>query len=149
MGAASTGSALAVPGAVVFRYGEEVGQMRLDGEPRLERGKGRIGGDLGRVEIQFLAPAQPGRQALLHDLLKEAPENVESIPLPDATETGVVGQRLGQVIAEIPAQAEPIGHHLHQLPLRAEALKEEDQLQFEEDDRVDAGAPTLGIGVTN
>lgn len=46
-------TALLVPGAVVFRYGEEVGQMRLDSEPGWPRGKRRIGGDLGRVERQL------------------------------------------------------------------------------------------------
>jgi hypothetical protein len=40
----------------------------------------------------------------------------------------VIGQGLRQVVAEVPAQAEPVGHHLHQLPLGAESLKEEDQL---------------------
>ena len=34
-----------------------------------------------------------------------------------------------------------------QLALGAQPLEEEDQLQLEEDDRVDGGAPDLGVGV--
>ena len=62
-------------------------------------------------------------------------------------QTGVVGERLGQVVAEVPAQAQPIGDHLHQLALGAEALEEQDQLQLEEDHRVDGGSPAVRVGV--
>ena len=59
----------------------------------------------------------------------------------------MIGQRLGEVIAQIPAQAEPIGHDLHQLPLRAQPFEEQDQLQLEEDDRIDGGSSAVGIGL--
>ena len=61
--------------------GEELGEVRLDGEAGLQRGERRIGGDLRGVEVQFLAPDQSRREALLHDRLEEAAEDVESIPL--------------------------------------------------------------------
>jgi hypothetical protein len=108
---------------------EELGEVRLNGEAGLQGVQRRIGGDLRGVDIQFLAPHQPGGEALLHDQLEETPEHVESIPLPDAAQTGVVGERLGQIVAEIPAQAEPIGDHLHELTFGAQPFEEEDELQ--------------------
>ncbi len=53
----------------------------------------------------------------------------------------MVGQRLIEAIAQIPAQTQPSGGHPQELALRAQALEEEDGLQLEEDDRVDGGAP--------
>ena len=61
----------------------------------------------------------------------------------------MVGQRLGQVVAEIPAQAEPVGDDPQQLALGAQPLEEQDQLQLEEDDRVDGGSPGLRVGLPN
>ena len=61
----------------------------------------------------------------------------------------MVGERLGQVVAEIPAQAQPVGDDPQQLALRAQPLEEQDQLQLEEDDRVDGGAPRVRIGITD
>ena len=43
--------------------------------------------------------------------------------LSDASEPGVVRQRLGQLVAEVPAQAELIGAELNQLAVRADAFK--------------------------
>ena len=131
---------------VVSVCGEEVGEVRLDGEAGAERIQGGVGLDLGRVKVQLLAPDQPGRDALLDDRLEEAAEDVQPIALPDAAQTGVVGQRLGQVVAEIPAQAQPVGDDPHELPLGAQPLEEQHQLQLEEDDRVDGGRPVVGIG---
>jgi hypothetical protein len=59
----------------------------------------------------------------------------------------MVGQWLPEVIAEIPAQTEPIGDQPHQLALGAEAREEHHQLQLEEDARVDAGPAPLGGGI--
>ena len=61
----------------------------------------------------------------------------------------MVWQRLAQVIAEIPAQAQPVRHHPQQLALRAQSLKEQHELPLEEHDRVDGGSPDLRVGITN
>src|SRR5215212_9666763 len=57
----------------------------------------------------------------------------------------MIGQGLGEIIAEIPAHAKPVGRHAQQLALRAEVFKEHDQLQLEKDDRVNRGAAPGGI----
>jgi hypothetical protein len=51
----------------------------------------------------------------------------------------VVRQRLIEVVAEIPAEAEAIGGDANQLTLGAQSLEEQHQLELEEDDRVDRG----------
>jgi hypothetical protein len=51
----------------------------------------------------------------------------------------VAGQRLLQVVAHVPAKGQAVGHHSYELPLAPEVLEEHDQLQLEEDDRVDGG----------
>jgi len=66
-------------------------------------------------------------------------------PLANARQTGVVGERLVEVVAEIPAVGEIERHRAHQLTLRAQPLKEEDQLQLEEDDRVNAWSATRRV----
>ena len=57
----------------------------------------------------------------------------------------MIGERLIQRVAEIPAVREVEAGRLDQLPLRADPLEEHDELQLEEDDRVDAGPTPLGI----
>ena len=75
------------------------GEVGLDGEARLERVERGVGRDLGRVDVELLAPDQPRRDALLDDRLEEAAEDVQPVALADAGQAGVVGQRLGQVVA--------------------------------------------------
>jgi hypothetical protein len=53
--------------------------MRFDKKARLERLLARIGRHLRAVEVQLLSPHQPVLLALLHDLFKKAPEDVDSI----------------------------------------------------------------------
>jgi hypothetical protein len=123
--------------------------MSLDGETRLERIEIGVGRDLGRVDVELLAPDQTCLHALRDDRLEEAAEDLQPVPLADAGQTGVVGKRLGQVVAEIPAQAEAVGNDAQQLPLRAQPLEKQDELQLEEDDRVDRGSSSLGVGVSH
>jgi hypothetical protein len=59
----------------------------------------------------------------------------------------VVGQRLVKGVAEIPPMGEVETRRLDQLPLRANALEEQDQLQLEEDDRVDRRSADLGVAI--
>ena len=62
--------------ALVNCRDEEAGQVRLDGEPRVERAQRRIGRDLRGVDVQFLAPHEPGVNALLDDRLEEAAKDL-------------------------------------------------------------------------
>jgi hypothetical protein len=119
---------------------EEPLQMRLDGEPGKQAVYGGVGLHLGRVEVKLLAPYQPRLDAQLDDLLEEAAEDLKAVAFSDTGEAGVVGQRFAQVVAQVPADAEAVGSDLHKLALRAQILEKEDELELEEDHRVDAGA---------
>jgi hypothetical protein len=45
---------------------------------------------LGRIDGEFLAPNELGRLSLLHNRIKEAPENVESIPGSNAAQARMI-----------------------------------------------------------
>jgi hypothetical protein len=68
----------------------------------------------GWHRILFLV-RQDGREERPHDLLtllddvvEEAAEDGDAVTVTDLGQAGMVGQRLMQIIPEIPAQAEPI-----------------------------------------
>jgi hypothetical protein len=126
-------------GPVVER--EQVVQMgpRRYREAWLDRLHRGVGHHLGRVAVKLRTPDQARRLTPLHDLGEEAPEDLQAVALPDARQAGVIGQRLIQVVPAIPAGAQPVSDEPHQLALRANALKEHYQLEFEEDHGVDAG----------
>jgi hypothetical protein len=56
-----------------------------------------------------------------------------------------VGQRLVQSVAQIPAQAEAVGHLPHAFTLGAHPLEAEDQEQLEEVHRVDTRPTDRGV----
>ena len=62
-------------------------------------------------------PDQSGLLAQLDHVREEPLEDREPQALPDTREAGVVRQRLVQVIAQVPAHAQPVGDHAHQVPL--------------------------------
>src|SRR3954453_12674658 len=111
--------------------------LGLQVEARDHAVQGRIGADLRRVEEQLSPPEQPGLLAQIHNVLEEALEERQAQPLPDPGQAGMIGQRLIQPVAEIPAVREVEAGDVDQAPLRAEALEEQDQLEFEEHDGVD------------
>jgi hypothetical protein len=57
----------------------------------------------------------------------------------------VVGQRLVEIVAQVPAYGDPVGRHAHQLPLRTQPLEEQDELQLEEDHRVYGRSTAPGV----
>ena len=61
----------------------------------------------------------------------------------------MIGKRLAQVVAQIPPKTEAVGHNPHELAVRAQSLKEEDQLQLEENNRVDRRAADPGVRFSN
>ncbi len=52
------------------------------------------------IDVEFFPPDESFLLALLHNRLEEAPEDIDSIALTDTGQTGMVGQRLAQVIAK-------------------------------------------------
>ena len=114
-------------------------------EARDERVGIRIGPDPGGVEVELPTPDQARFLAEVDDLLEEALEDVDARALPDAGQAGVVGQRLIEGVAQIPAMGQVEAGGLDQLALGADPLEEHDQLQLEEDDRVDGGPTAVGV----
>jgi hypothetical protein len=131
-----------------WRLVEQLGQvlLGLPVEPGHQAIQVGIGPDLGRVEEQLLAPDQTGRLAQLDDLLEETLEDLDAETSPDPGQAGVIGQRLVQGVAEVPAMGQVHAGQLDQLALRADPLEEHDQLELEEDDRIDARPPAFLIG---
>ncbi len=78
-------------------------------------------------------------------MLEEALEDVDPKPLPDPGQAGVVGQRLVEGVAEVPAHAEAVGGEAQQLALGADPFEEHHELRLEKDDRVDRGATAIGV----
>src|SRR5262245_52747041 len=99
--------------------------MDLESCAIVERVQGRGGGDLGGIDVEFLAPDEAGLLTLLDDALEKAAHDVESVAIPDTAETGVVRQWLIEVVAQKPPDAEPVGRMGEQLPFRAQPLEEE------------------------
>jgi hypothetical protein len=52
-----------------------------------------------------------------------------------------------KVVSQVPADAKAVGHNGHQLPLGSQSLEEKDELEFEENYRVDARVTGRGVGV--
>jgi hypothetical protein len=59
----------------------------------------------------------------------------------------VVGQGLGEVISQVPADAKAVGHDLHQLPLAPQAFEEKNKFELEKDYGIDAGATRGGVAI--
>ncbi len=58
----------------------------------------------------------------------------------------MIGQFFIQIVAEEPADAQPIGSDTDQLSLRAESLEEHHELELEEDRRIDGWPAALLLG---
>jgi hypothetical protein len=85
--------------------------------------------------------------AEIDDLLEEALEDLDTQTLVNAGQAGVIRELLVQRVAEIPAMSQVEAGRLDELALGADPLEEHDQLQLEEDHRIDAGAAALGIEI--
>jgi hypothetical protein len=59
----------------------------------------------------------------------------------------VVGQGFVEVVPDLPADAQMVGGHAHQLSLRAEPLEERSKLELEEEDWIDRWTSVDGIAV--
>ena len=104
--------------------------MRLDSfacvvskarDERIHRG---IGIDLGGIDVEFFAPDEVGLLALLDNCVKKAAEHIQSIPRSNAAQARMIRQWFVEIIAEIPADAEPVSRLAYQLAFRADVLEE-------------------------
>jgi hypothetical protein len=84
---------------------------------------------------------------LFYNGLEETTENVDAIASTDTGEAGMIGQGLVQIITNEPADAEPISCMTHQQTFGAYPFKEHDQLQFEEDNGINRGTTSTGVGL--
>jgi hypothetical protein len=50
-----------------------------------------------------------------------------------------------EVVAQVPAHREAVGDHPHELPLASEVLEEHEELELEEDDRVNGRPATFRV----
>jgi len=104
-----------------------------------------VGHHLRSVEEQLSPPDQAGVLTEVADSLEKALENLDAQTLPDTGQAGVVGQDLVEGVAQIPAVGQIETGRLDQFPLGTDAFKEHDQLQLEENDRVDGGPAAFAI----
>jgi hypothetical protein len=123
---------------VSLRFVIEAGDQRRDAD---------VGLNLRRIEVELPAPDQAGVLTEVDDLLEEALEEVDAQPLPDAGQAGVVRQLFAEGVAEIPAVGQVETGRFDELALGADALEEHDELELEEDHRVDRGTAAFGIQV--
>ena len=131
--------------------GKELPQMLIDGKARLQGVERGVGLDLGGIEEELFAPDQPCLVAEVNTVLKEPTEDRQPQPLSDSGEGGVVGQRLIQAVATVPAMGRVQAGQLDELALGAGTLwvsfHQHHNLEFEEDDRIDAGPAGVGIAL--
>jgi len=59
----------------------------------------------------------------------------------------MIGQRFVEIVAEIPTMSQIETGDLDEFALRAEVLEEHDEMELEEDDRIDRGSTARGIAV--
>jgi hypothetical protein len=95
-----------------------------------EGGKAGIGVHFGGVHQELLSPDEIGLLAQLHHPREEAAEQVQAEALADAGQAGMVRKSLVQIIAQIPAHAEPVGGEFQQLALRAQTIEEQHKLEL-------------------
>jgi len=126
---------------------KEIPKVLIDSEARLHGVEGGVGLDLGGVDVQLLAPHEARVDALLNDGIEEPAKDLEPVALPDACERRMVGQGLIESVSHIPADAEAISSQAHELSLRAQSLQVQNELELEEDHRVDGGPPVWGVAV--
>ena len=102
------------------------------------------------VEEQLLAPTPARRRWHSSTTCSKKRRNT---PTPRRcrmlAQGGVVGQRLVQGVAQVPAVGQVEAGRLHQLALAAQPLEEQDQLELEEDHRVEARSPDPGVAVAD
>jgi len=105
----------------------------------------RVCAHFRRVEEQLLAADQPRVGAQLHNMVEEAAEEGQAVALADLAQARVVGQGLIEMVAQVPAVRQVEAGGRDELALGADPLEEHDQLQAEENHRVDARPTALGV----
>jgi hypothetical protein len=81
------------------------------------------------------------RDARFCDGREEAADDVRAVAIPDAGETGVVGERLRRAVAHGSPPAQPVGDDPHEPAFGTQSGEEQNRLGLENDDRVDRWSP--------
>jgi hypothetical protein len=122
---------------------------RYKGQPRPKGTHGGVGLYVGGVEIELVPIHEAGLNAELHDMLKEAEERFHSVPAADLREAAVVGQGLIEVVAQVPAVSQIQVGRLHEVAFGDDSLEEGDEVELEEDYRVDGWPAHLLVAVAH
>jgi hypothetical protein len=91
----------------------------FDSKPRGERIERSVGLHPGGVDVELAAPDQPGLLALLDNRLDELTKHLQAVAGANARQARMVGQRLVEVLAQVPAHTQPVGRQAHEEPFRA------------------------------
>ena len=102
----------------------------------VERG---VGFDGGRVHGLRVARHQPHRHALGKDVVEQVLEDDRGIQLVGATDSGVPGQVLVDLVAQKIEDVEPQGAVLDQAAVAGDVFQPAHEHELEEDDRVELG----------
>src|SRR5215217_6223959 len=119
--------------------------FRLVREARDKGVEVSVGPDLSSVEVELPTPDHPGLLTEIDDALEELRKDIDAETLPDARQAGVVREVFVEGVAEVPAVGQVHRGNFDELAFRADPSEEHDQLQLEEDHRVDAGPAPDGI----
>jgi hypothetical protein len=106
-------------------------------------------GSAGRVSQYLITPDQASILAKINHVLEEPTKDWQAEPLADLHEAGAIGQWLIKVVAEVPAVRQIQAGKFNELPFGANTLEEHDEVEPEEDDRVDRGSTALGVAFGN
>src|SRR5581483_6942812 len=112
-----------------------------------ERIQSGIGIHLGGIDVEFLAPHEFGLLALFHNRFEEAAKNVQSITGANTAQARMIGERLVEIIAQIPTNTQAVSRLEHELAFGANALKKHHQLQLKKDNRVNRRTTQVCIGL--
>jgi hypothetical protein len=105
-----------------LRDGELVRKQVIDVRLRLIREAGDQGVERGvrlnlrRIEVELASPDEARLLAQVDNPLEETLKDIDPEPLPDAGQAGVVGQRLVERIAQVPAVGQVEGSGGDELP---------------------------------
>src|SRR5437773_1488474 len=78
-------------------------------------------------------------------MFEEALEDSKTESLANLGEAGMVRQGLVEAVADVPALGDVEGHGFHELALGAQPVKEEEELQLEKDNRINAVSSALSV----
>jgi hypothetical protein len=86
---------------------------------------------------------------LLDNGIEEPPKHLQAVPQADLAETGMIGQRLIQIVPEIPSDAQSIRDLTHEQAFGADIFKKHHELQLEKYDRINGWSSNSRIALAH